>query len=148
MTKMSEDKKTQEVRRKRVPLGVPRAKLNAPTKPGKVRRWVNDDGARLAQAQLGGYEFVQEDIAPGDPDVKNANRDLGSKVSVPVGKKDNGEPLYAYLMEIDEDIYKADQLEKERENERLEAAIRRGEDQHGAVGADGRYIPKERIKIE
>jgi hypothetical protein len=145
--KMSEDTKTQ-VKRKRVPLSVPRMKLTAPTKPGKVRRWINDDGNRISMAQAGDYTFVEENITPGDPDVKNVNRDLGSRVSAVVGKKEDGSPLVAYLMEIDQDLYEADQRAKQELAEELEDSIRKGHDSHGQVGLDGRYVPKESIKID
>jgi hypothetical protein len=143
---MSEEKKV--IRRKRIPLGTPRMKLTAPQKEGKVRRWINDDGSRVAMAVQGGYTFVEEEITPGDPDVKNRNRDLGARTSVPVGKKEDGTPLYAYLMEIDKDLYEEDQRAKQVQLDELEAALRGGKDQHGQVGRDGRYIPKEKITFE
>lgn len=148
---MSEETKKNpevKVRRKRVPLGSPRRKLEVPKKEGKVRRWVNDKGSRLLMAQEGGYNFVEDDITPGDPDVKNQNRDLGSKVCAAVGTKDDGSPMYAYLMEIDEETYMQDQEEKQEELNIVENALRRGQDQQGTVGVDGRYVPKDGITIK
>jgi hypothetical protein len=50
-----------EERKKRVPLGVPRTKLTAPTRPGYQRRWINDDAkGRLQHAKEGGYTHVED----------------------------------------------------------------------------------------
>src|SRR5574343_700072 len=137
-------------RRKRVPVGVPRLKLNAPNREGYVRRWVNDDNTRLKDFEEGGYQYVYGAKA-GDAagnDV-TAREGLDSRVSRVVGKKDDGSPLTAYLMEIRQDWYDEDQLAKMRIIDEKEAQMRRGEDsQGGRPGHDGRYVPREGITIE
>ena len=67
----------------RVPLGVARSKLTFQSRPGYVRRVVNDTEGRLATAEAGGYQFVtsEGDKHLGDADIDNVNRDLGSRIS-------------------------------------------------------------------
>lgn len=57
-----------------------------------------------------------------------------------VGTKEGGEPLRAYLMEIREDWYKEDQAAKTKRTDEIEAQIRRGKDEHGEIGKDGRFM--------
>src|SRR5574343_828428 len=136
-------------RKKRVPFGVPRMELKTDQVPGKVRRWINDDVDRLESAQEGGYEFVEsaKSGAAGHADI-TARDGLDSRVSKVVGTKADGSPLRAYLMEIDEDWYKEDQEAKQGRVDKTEVALRRGTDETGTPGRDGRYIPREGIKIE
>jgi hypothetical protein len=126
-------------RRKRVPLGVPRARLNVNKKKGYVRRWVNDRDGRILRAQEGGYNFAKRDEVDFiDSDV--CNEDRICKVVSPDGTK-------AYLMEISQEFYDEDQAEKKKLVDATEEALRSGSDAHGAPGRDGRYIPQEGIKI-
>lgn len=130
-------------RSKRVPLGVPRMKMNAPQRPGYVRRWVNDDVGRLDAAQQGGYEFVTgESTSEG-----GATDGMGTKISRVVGSRDNGQPITAYLMEIKQEWYDEDQQAKNRKIDENEAAIKVGSDSQGKPGVDGRYIPESGISI-
>lgn len=130
-------------RRRRVPLGVPRQKLNAPQRPGYVRRWVNDDPGRLDAAQEGGYEYVTgESRSEG-----GATDGMGAKISRVVGTRDGGAPITAYLMEIKKEWYDEDQEAKQGKIDDSEAALRRGQDQHGKPGVDGRYVPQGGISI-
>lgn len=130
-------------RKERIPLGNARLKLTAPAKDGKVRRWVNDKGGRIQQAQEGEYEFVADDgMQIGDPGT-DGNQDLGSRVSRIVGTKEDGRPLSAYLMEIDKEIYDTDQMEKAKKLDEVDSEIRRGSFKQKPT--DNRYIPKEGI---
>lgn len=97
-------------RNTRVPLGVARAKLSVPQRPGYVRRWINDEEGRLMNAEAGGYQFATDlNLQIGTPDVDNVNRDLGARVSRVVDKSTGKK---AYLMEIKEDFYREDQQAK------------------------------------
>lgn len=122
-------------RSKRVPLGVARSKLSVPTRPGYVRRWVNDTEGRLLQAQQGGYEYAQDtSLQIGSPDVDNENRDLGARISRVVDKSTGQK---AYLMEIKEEFYKEDQAAKQKAVKAKDDLIK-----HGKLDDDdGRYIP-------
>lgn len=99
-------------RQARVPLGTPQQKLQAPSRRGYVRRWINDMDNRIAMARQGGYEHVKEED--------------GSEKRVHVGTKRDGSPMFGYLMEIREEFYNEDQARKQAENDRIDAAIRRG----------------------
>ena len=55
-----------------------------------------------------------------------------------VGKDDNGGALFAYLMKINEDLWKQDQEELQAKNNLVDEAIRRGDlnpvgNQYGSV---------------
>lgn len=130
-------------RRVRVPLGVPRLKMTAPQRPGYVRRWVNDDPGRLDSAQQGGYEFVLGEVRS----EGGATDGVGAKISRVVGSNDNGTPKTAYLMEIKKEWYDEDQQAKQASVNQTEAALRRGSDEHGEPGRDGRYVPESGISI-
>lgn len=126
-------------RKKRVPLGVPRAKLAVNKRTGYVRRWINDRDGRIIRAKEGGYNFVKsEDAEFVDSDVCNTNT---------ISKVVDSDGTKAFLMEISEQFYEEDQIEKRNFVDRTEEALRKGEDSHGTPGRDGRYIPKEGIKI-
>ena len=132
-----------------MPLGVPRMKLKTEQVVGKVRRWINETQDRIGAAQEGGYEFVAqaETGSAGNADIASRHG-LDSRISKVVGTNENGEPLRAYLMEIDEDWYKEDQQAKQSKVDSTEEALRRGADERGTPGRDGRYVPREGIKIE
>ena len=133
-------------RKKRVPLGVARQNLAVSGKHGFQRRWVNDVGNRVKDAIDGGYALVQRDDAEfEDKDVKNHNDSLGNAVSKVVDKT---EGTKGYLMEITNILYNADQIAKGKAKHLTEDALRQGADSNGRPGADGRYVPKEGIKIK
>lgn len=113
-------------RRRRASVGGHALKLLAPEKPGFVRRWVNDSGNRIAQAEELAYEFVS------DPSIKST--DAGSRVSRVVGTQANGEPLRAFLMETPVKEYQAGLAEKEAHNAQIDEAIRSGVDTTGQLG--------------
>lgn len=124
-------------RNSRVPLGVARAKLSVPTKPGYVRRWVNDTEGRLMQAEQGGYQYATDQaLQIGAVDVDNVNRDLGARISRVVDKSTGQK---AYLMEIKEEFYREDQAAKVRQVVEKDRLIKTGKLEDDV----GRYIPDE-----
>lgn len=119
----------------RVPLGVARAKLSVPVRPGYVRRWVNDTEGRLLQAEQGGYQYAtDQNLQIGAPDIDNENRDLGARISRVVDKSTGQK---AYLMEIKEGFYKEDQAMKAAKVAEKDNLIKHGKLDDG----DSRYIP-------
>ena len=112
-------------RRRRPSVGGHAAKLSAPTRPGYVRRWFNDDKNRLADAEELGYDHVTEQ------GIKST--DAGSRVSRLVGTKANGEPLRAYLMETPDELYAQGSAEKEAHNRQIDDAIIAGRDSTGQM---------------
>lgn len=135
--------RTQADRKERIPLGTPRSKLAVGKREGFQRRWVNDAGGRISNAEEGGYQFVQDGQAkPQD----GGNSDLGTRVSRIVGTKEDGSPLRSYLMEISEEFYQDDQRAKLKAVDEVDAAIRRGS--LNEKPDDNRYVPKHGIKVE
>jgi hypothetical protein len=150
---LPEEKPTRRSERKRVPLGTHRQKLNTDgydIPPDKLARWVNDHPGRLDTAKIGGYSFVRnpdKGISAGEDPLRV--QQMGDAVSAIVGTAPGGEPLRAYLMVIDKDMYDEDKVLKEAEMDKTDASIRRGVgsgvSEEGMYPADGgiKYNPKE-----
>lgn len=113
------DTRDETGRRERVPLGDPRTKMAAPHRAGYVRRWLNDAGDRIHAAEAAGYQFVED-----ERQVDEGGR--GTRRSMTVGTKEDGRPLIAYLMEIREEFYEADQAAKQSKLDEVDTAIKRG----------------------
>jgi len=134
-TRRSEERK--EERKKRVPLGGYRSKLAIPEnlvdRTRYVPRWINDIPGRINQARDGAYTHVE------DPET-------GEQIKAIVGRDESGQPITAYLMQIDKDFYEEDFQEKQKEVDKIDEAIYKGRvsEQPG----DMRYIPSEGIKYE
>lgn len=132
-----------EGRGERVPLGVLHLQMTVDDIPeNKVGRWVNDDGDRLNRAVKGGYDFIKDRKKVGDG-YEDGNEDLGMMTSKVVGSKDSGEPIRAYLMIIDKDLYEQDQQVKLDRIDEVEEAIYSGK-KHDL--GDKAYVPEEGIK--
>lgn len=114
-------------RRRRASVGGHRLKLEAPSRPGYVRRWVNDDGNRIAEAQELAYEHVAE------RGIDNTSAD--SRVSRLVGTKANGDPLRAFLMETPAEEYAAGVSDKEAIARLTDEAIAAGRDSTGQMSS-------------
>ena len=125
-------------RRRRASVGGHAMKLRAPQREGYVRRWVNDDGNRIADATELAYDFVLDTSIEGTGD--------GSRVSRLVGTKANGEPLRAYLMETPVEEYRAGLAEKEALNRQIDDAITRGEDSTGQLAPASEQYGEGSIK--
>lgn len=122
-------------RRKRANMGGYTLRLDAPERPGYVRRWVNDDGSgRPERLNVDlAYDFVHADDIKGDG--------LGRRISRVVGSKRNGEPMHAYLMETPEEEYAVGVAEKEDRLKPFEEAIRSGKDTTGELKEAETYRP-------
>jgi hypothetical protein len=138
-----------KARRRRVPLGTHRSKLDASSydiPANKVPRWVNDTAGRLRDALEGGYEFVQDPNAEGhvgeDP---MQSQGMGSAVNVKVGTNEDGSPLRGYLMVIDRELYEEDQADKMAKVDEMDDAIKKGS--HQSDYHDGKYIPPGGIRM-
>lgn len=118
-------------RRRRTAVGGFNLKLEAPARVGYQRRWVNDDGNRLANADELGYDFVS------DTGLKTSGP--GSRVSRLVGTKANGEPLHAYLMETPDELYAEGLADKEAVARQIDDAIKAGRDSTGQMSPAETY---------
>lgn len=116
-------------RRRRASVGGHSLKLQAPPRAGFTRRWVNDYGNGIANAEELAYDFVLDTSIQGTGE--------GSRVSRLVGTKANGEPLRAYLMETPNEEYQAGQKEKEAHNRQIDDAIKQGVDSTGQLAPSG-----------
>jgi hypothetical protein len=123
-------------RRRRASTGGYHLKLNAPKRPGYVRRWVNDDAARILNMQELGYDFAQ---------AETKTDGQGSRISRIVGKDARGEPQHAYLMETPDEEYALGMAEKEEQLKPFEQAIRAGRDTTGQL--NDTYEPANRSSL-
>lgn len=131
------ESRTETGRKGRIPLGHVAPKMARQASKGMVGRWLNDEAGRIEAARNAGYEHVMESTGI-DGEEK--------PVSMVVGVAENGHPLKAYYMEIPEKFYREDQQAKQKEVDRVDDAILRGNIE-GKVGDDGRYVPSQGINI-
>lgn len=119
----------------RIPLSEQnKSVMSVPSKPGFVRRWVNDDpskpGIRINAFLRAGWRIVTDDVSVGTPGIVNQNTSLGSGA-----RKHATGGLTIVLMEIEQKYYDEDQANKMLKVDKIERAI------IGGSGLD------ERIKI-
>lgn len=125
-TDMTEPKQS---RRRRAPVGGFRTKLDAPQRPGYVRRWVDDNPVRIGEMRDLGYDFAQEQAGGG---AKRTDG-LGSRLSRMAGKRDDGSPHHLILMETPTEEYEIGVREKEDRLKPFEDALRAGADTENVV---------------
>lgn len=111
-----------QARPKRTPLHDQRDKLTVQNRdPARVYRWFNDTDDRISKAIEGGYRVENKDgQVVGEPAVEQGIDNTSSIVTKHVGGKTK-----AVLMSIDKDWYDADQAEKQKRVDELDAAMRR-----------------------
>lgn len=126
-------------RKDRIPLGRPRMKLNVKPREGYHRHWINDTPGRLEDAVNGGYSFVRNEIVGQGGDVSQVGG-LDDRVSRVVGVAADGGPLRAYLMEMPQDMYEADQRAKMADIALTEDEIKRGVKGREVAGVEGENI--------
>ena len=140
-------KARQQDRTERIPFGVAKKKMNLdPVTTQKLKsrglrpRWINDEdhGNRLAEAQRGGYEFIESDGSEALGDSKEA-QEQNKRIRKLVGSNKDGSAKYAYLMAIKEEWYQEDQQLKEERNARVDEAVMGGRPQ----GTQPHNIPRE-----
>jgi hypothetical protein len=119
------------------------------TIPGFHLHIFNDAPGRIQQALDGGYVFVTPDeIGSVKDNVVSRNTDIGDKVRFLVGRSDDNQPLYAYLMKIKQEWYEEDQNIMQDKNNLVDDAIRSGANAKDGKAFEGSYIPKEGIKYK
>ena len=142
--------------RKRIPMSVPKAKLSVPEIDGYHLHWINDYAGRIAQAHQGGYEFVNEEecminnFSLGTASDLSGNTDMGSRVSVVVGKNEDGTALRAYLMKIRNEWFAEDQEVAQERVNAVDQQIKRGhvgsEQDSSRSDTDNRYVKTSNFK--
>jgi hypothetical protein len=127
-------------RRRRSSVGGHALKLSAPTRPGYKRRFFNDVGNRIAEAEELGYTPVS--------DTKAKSPGLGSSDTRLVGTKATGEPLRSILMETPDELYAEGVAEKEAANRQIDEAITAGRDSTGRPELQDNSYGHGSIKVE
>lgn len=116
-------------RRRRGSTGGFALKLDAPQRPGFVRRFVNDDPARIQRLEELGYTMVNERAGEGNARTEGQ----GTRISRHAGKDENGKPFQTVLMETPISEYEIGLEDKEEGRKPFEDAIRRSADTTGQV---------------
>lgn len=117
--------------------------------PGYHMHIFNDTPGRIEEALSAGYEFVSpSEIGGVAANVVSRNTDLGDKVRFLVGTAEGGGGLYAYLMKIRQEWFEEDQSEQQRVNDRVDQAIRAGQNTKAGTSSEGFYVPKGGISIK
>lgn len=88
--------------------------------------WINEQGDRIFRMQAQGYAFVTRTEVVLNDAVAPLNQDLGENIAVYAGTNEQGGALRTYLMKIPKDIYARRQASIQRQNDMIDAAIRRG----------------------
>lgn len=122
-------------RRRRASVGGFTTKLDAPKRPGYVRRFVLNDPSRIIALQELGYEFVED--RAGEDDKRTDG--LGTRISRHAGRDEVGRPTQLILMETPEEEYAVGVAEKEERLKPFEDAIRRGDDPTGGLARSETY---------
>lgn len=129
-------------RRRRAPMSALQQKLKAPERKGWVRRWVNNDPARIEHMKELGYDLVNDRAGTGE----NTHTDgLGTRLERYAGKRESGEPYNLVLMECRQEDYDLGVREKDEAGRAVEAAINAGVDTTGRLTQQ--YTPSTRSSI-
>lgn len=120
--------------KKRVPFGVHQTRFaDVSANDGYHYRVFNanwrKDPDRIERAKLAGYEVVDHHQSGGT-----------------VGTNDDGSEIKGILMRIPKELYEQDQAAKEAARTEIDAQIHKGK--FLSKAGDGRYTPKEGVKIE
>lgn len=130
-------------RKRRQPLGQSQQKLAATVPDGMVGHWFNDTPGRVQQAMDAGYTFISNE---GEDLEEEGSRDQARRELV--GRKEDGSPMYAYLMAIPAEWYQEDQAAKQSAVDETDSAIRRGNIRGAARGDESSYyVPSEGISV-
>lgn len=144
--------------RKRIPMSVPVQRLEVPDIPGYHLHWFTGTADRIARAQSGGYEFVDNhevkvnSVGLGNESTQSGNTDMGSRVSVVGGSELDaaGQPVRMVLMKIRQEWYEEDQKLVEARNDQVAASLTGGTigvERDGAGDTAQRYVDKNRSKL-
>lgn len=115
-------------RRRRIPLSIPRRRLEVDAIPGFVLYWFKESNIPIAFDA--GYEFVEHtevrltEVNQANPAGSSGNTDLGSRVSVigdAIGQR--GVPERLVLMKIREEFWREDRQVLDNENAKIIQSI-------------------------
>jgi len=143
--------------RRRVPMSVPRRKLEVTDIPGYHLHWFVDEN--VERALQAAYEFVDANEVTvtqsgvGNSTELSGNQDLGSRVRVVAGAGPDGRGQYLTLMKLKEEFFRDDQRLIEERNASVLAQIFRGEmilgaDKDSQADRNLRYVDVEKTSFE
>lgn len=117
------NKKTKEdVRKERVSIRQQRT-IAFQERPGWKRRLVNDEPGRIQMFLKAGWTIVQGEENNLSDRLSHTEHQIGSAVRKVVNKGATATAHHGILMEIPLELWKQDQLEKDKEVNKLDAAI-------------------------
>jgi len=114
----------------RQPFGSFVQKLAVPPIEGMHQHWFNDEPGRVDTAKAAGYTHVLD--ATGKPKSRVVDKTTG---------------MLGYLMKTPQEWHDYDLAQSQAKIDEFEDSLRRGADNNGRPGQDGRYIPKQGISI-
>lgn len=102
-------------------------KLDTVKIPGMVQRWVNDADGRVEAFVKAGWEFVSAETHEGEARCLNddSQDELSKRKCRRNGVKEDGSPLFSYLMAIEEELYAEDRKRSQEKIDETENQIKR-----------------------
>lgn len=134
--KLTKAQKLKLKRENRKPMTGRVQKLGFDIPKGYVGRWFNDQGPRINQAHAAGWEFISSSTKQ----ISEHSDDLSTMVRVRVDKNLTGEPVFAYLMVIEEELYSDDQAKKLENVLETEKQIVKGKEPRMKDNVDGELV--------
>lgn len=116
-------------------------RLDAPVRPGFVRRFVNGNPSRIQRMETLGYALVSD---PAEDGVKRT-AGMGTRIARHAGRDEDGRPIQAVLMETPEEEYAYGVADREEARKPFEEAINRSQDTTAEV--EGAYTPATKSTI-
>lgn len=113
--------------RKRIPMSIPKRKLDVPEIPGYRLYWFLE--RNVPRALEGGYVFVKDDevplnqFGPATDRSLSGNTDLGTNIRIYGGTDVRGNPEHLVLMKIKEEWWLEDHKVLEERNAQILSAI-------------------------
>lgn len=116
--------------------------------PNFTYRWINGDEARVQNLTVhDDWDFVTRDMLE-NPQMEADNADIGTRVSRPVGKDENGKAVSAYLVRKPREFHEEDARKKRAAIDATVSDLRRGVvNDPQALSGDKAYVPQGGIQI-
>jgi hypothetical protein len=140
--------------RRRIPMSVPRRRLETPEIPGYHLHWFKE--SNIPQALDAWYEFVDSREVPvnqrnvGNSSDMTGNQDLGSGIRINAGIGADGKNEQLVLMKLKEELWLEDRAAIDKANAERLGQVFRGEKILGAEpdneDSGTRYVDRERTK--
>jgi len=120
--------KKEQLRQERLALHEQRDTMTANQREGYVRRWVNEENIEKRKAV--GWEVVEDEVQVGEDKDGNSSIGTGAQKQAGIDKR-TGNPYYAILMEIQQELYDIDQEIKQENNNEVMNSINKDDNSQG-----------------